>query len=81
MGNVSTNVEKTENKWIKRGKIFGALLILTGLLISIYIVLSPTNNPLIGLGLVGLVTFTFVSLEHILLQINGILDVVNLERP
>jgi hypothetical protein len=42
------------------GKIFGTLLILTGLLISIYIVISPTNNPLIGLGLVGLVTFTFV---------------------
>jgi hypothetical protein len=57
---VSTNEEKTENKWKNIGKIFGTLLILTGLLISIYIVISPTNNPLIGLGLVGLVTFTFV---------------------
>ena len=60
MSNVSTNEEKTENKWKNIGKIFGTLLILTGLLISIYIVISPTNNPLIGLGLVGLVTFTFV---------------------
>jgi hypothetical protein len=42
------------------GKIFGPLLILVGLLISIYIVWTANINPLIGLGIVGLVTFTFV---------------------
>ena len=49
-----------ENKLIFVGKILGPLLILSGLLISIYIVLYAKINPLTGLGLVGLVTFTFV---------------------
>jgi hypothetical protein len=49
-----------ENKLILVGKILGPLLILSGLLISIYIVLYAKINPLTGLGLVGLVTFTFV---------------------
>ncbi len=49
-----------ENKLIIVGKILGPLLILSGLLISIYIVLYANINPLTGLGLVGLVTFTFV---------------------
>ena len=49
-----------ENKLIVVGKILGPLLILSGLLISIYIVLYAKINPLTGLGLVGLVTFTFV---------------------
>lgn len=60
MVNGSTTVEKTKNKWILLGKILGPILILVGLLISIYIVLHPNTNPLIELGLVGLVTFIFV---------------------
>jgi len=57
-GSVSGN--KTKNNWIVLGKISGPILILLGLLISIYIVLYYKINPLTGLGLVGLVTFTFV---------------------
>jgi cation transport ATPase len=34
--------------------------LLIGLLISVYVVLYSNINPLTGLGLVGLVTFTFV---------------------
>ncbi len=60
MSNESKSSEKTKNNWIIVGKILGPLLILTGLLISIYIIISGIINPLVGLGLIGLVTFTFV---------------------
>ena len=42
------------------GKIFGPLLILAGLLFSIYFVWAAKSDPLISLGIVGLVTFTSV---------------------
>lgn len=54
------DVKTNQDKLIIAGKILGPLLILSGLLISIYIVLYAKINPLTGLGLVGLVTFTFV---------------------
>jgi hypothetical protein len=60
MTNGSAGNNKTKNNWIVFGKILGPILILLGLLISIYIVLYDKINPLTGLGLVGLVTFTFV---------------------
>ena len=60
MTNGSASDNKTKNNWIVLGKILGPILILLGLLISIYIVLYDKINPLTGLGLVGLVTLTFV---------------------
>ena len=60
MTNGSASDNNTKNNWIVLGKILGPILILLGLLISIYIVLYDKINPLTGLGLVGLVTFTFV---------------------
>jgi hypothetical protein len=60
MTNGSTSENTSMNKWIVLGKIVGPILILLGLLISIYIVSNSNVNPLTGLGLVGLVTFTFV---------------------
>lgn len=62
------------------GKIIGPLLILTGLLISIYIVLYSRTDPIIGLGLVGLLLSHLHSLDHIYLQIIGTLEAVNLGR-
>ena len=62
------------------GKIIGPLLILTSLLISIYIVLYSRTDPIIGLGLVGLLLSHLHSLDHIYLQIIGTLEAVNLGR-
>jgi hypothetical protein len=42
------------------GKIFGPLLILAGLLSSMYFVWTAKTDPLISLGIVGLLTFTSV---------------------
>lgn len=58
------NDEKIKSSGAERGrllgKIFGPLLILAGLLFSIYIVWTAKSDPLISLGIVGLVTFTSV---------------------
>ena len=45
---------------IKARQIVGSIIVLVGLIISILIVLYPPTSALIGVGLVGLVTFTFV---------------------
>jgi hypothetical protein len=50
----------TNSNLILLGKILGPILILVGLLIDMYIVLYLNIVPSMGLGAVGLVTFTFV---------------------
>jgi len=45
---------------IKVVKILGPIVVLIGLVLSINIVLNPPASALLGVGLVGLVTFTFV---------------------
>jgi len=73
-------MKNLKNNWKYLGEKIGPLLILTGLLISIYIVLYSRTDPIIGLGLVGLLLSHLHSLDHIYLQIIGTLEAVNLGR-
>jgi F0F1-type ATP synthase assembly protein I len=52
--------KKKDECLVKLAKIIGSILIIVGLLISIYIVLKAPTSPLIGVGLIGLITFTTV---------------------
>jgi hypothetical protein len=64
-------VKRTGAEWGRLlGKIFGPLLILGGLSTSMYFVWTAKTDPLIYLGIVGLLTFTSVLFGTYLLTKN-----------